>query len=231
MPGGRKTVKILRCIGVLLLATAAVAALPVGALSASPQPSFFNTTEVQSDDLKAFTKWLGALERFSQARKSNAPVKCYPGPGQMQICGNNDWIEFLKSVKDLNKLDQLRQVNERMNKATYVQDKSNWGQNDYWATPQEFMARFGDCEDYAIMKYLSLRMLGWDDNDLRVVAVKDLNLKVGHAILVVYMTAKSGERIPLVLDNQIGTVVKASSIRHYQPVFSINQKSWWRHLG
>ncbi|MEQ8805421.1 MAG: transglutaminase-like cysteine peptidase, partial [Rhodospirillales bacterium] len=151
--------------------------------------------------------------------------------GQMQICGNAEWIEFLKSVKDLNKLDQLRQVNERMNKATYVQDKNNWGQNDYWATPQEFMARFGDCEDYAIMKYLSLRMLGWDDNDLRVVAVKDLNLKVGHAILVVYMTAKSGERIPLVLDNQIGTVVKASSIRHYQPVFSINQKYWWRHLG
>ena len=223
--------KILRCIGVLLFAVTAVAALPVGALSASPQPSFFNTTEVQSDDLKAFTKWLGALERFSQARKSNQPVKCHPGPGQMQICGNTDWIEFLKSVKGLNKLDQLRQVNERMNKATYVQDKNNWGQNDYWATPQEFMARFGDCEDYAIMKYLSLRFLGWAEQDLRVVAVKDLNLKVGHAILVVYMQNKAGERIPLVLDNQIQTVVKADSIRHYQPVFSINEKTWWRHVN
>jgi len=118
-----------------------------------------------------------------------------------------------------------------MNKAKYVQDKNNWGKNDYWATPQEFMARFGDCEDYAIIKYLSLRMLGWKDEDLRVVAVKDLNLKVGHAVLVVYMTTKSGKRIPLVLDNQIKDVVKASSIRHYQPVFSINQKNWWRHLG
>ena len=225
------SVKILRHLRVLIPALAVIVALPVGGLNAAPQPSFFNTKEVQSSNLKAFTKWLGALERFTKERKSNQPLKCYPGPGQMQICGNAEWVNFLKSVKDKNKLDQLRQVNERMNKATYIQDKNNWGQNDYWATPQEFMARFGDCEDYAIMKYLSLRMLGWDDNDLRVVAVKDLNLKVGHAILVVYMTAKSGQRIPLVLDNQIASVVKASSIRHYQPVFSINQKHWWRHLG
>ncbi len=225
------TALVLRKFSLLALAAVFAVGLPVAVSAASPQPSFFNTQEVQSSDLKPFTKWLGALERFSKSRKDNQPIQCQAGPGKLQICGNNDWIEFLKSIKGLNKLDQLRQVNARMNEATYVQDKNNWGQNDYWATPQEFMARFGDCEDYAIMKYLSLRMLGWDDNDLRVVAVKDLNLKVGHAILVVFMTAKSGARVPLVLDNQIGSVVKASSIRHYQPVFSINEKSWWRHLG
>lgn len=225
------TVRIYRNIRLTALAMAFLAALPVGALSASPQPSFFNTKEVQSSDLKAFTKWLSALQRFTKERQSNAGVTCNPGPGQMQICGNAEWVNFLKSIKDLNKLDQLRQVNARMNKASYVQDKNNWGQNDYWATPQEFMARFGDCEDYAIIKYLSLRMLGWDEQDLRVVAVKDLNLKVGHAVLIVYMTAKSGARIPLLLDNQIPDVVKASSIRHYQPVFSINEKNWWRHVN
>lgn len=222
--------KITRIV-LAFLAFAVTAGLSGGTVSAAAEPSFFNTKEVKSDDLKAFTKWLEALGKFAKDRQNPSKLVCNPGPGQMQICGNSEWIEFLKSIKDANKLDQLRQVNARMNKATYVQDQNNWGASDYWASPNEFMARFGDCEDYAIIKYLSLRMLGWDDEDLRVVAVKDLNLKVGHAILVVYMTAKSGERVPLVLDNQIPDVVKASSIRHYQPVFSINQKFWWRHLG
>ena len=206
--------------------------LSAGATHASaPIPSFFNTKELQSSDLKAFTKWTGALARFAEFRKSKKPLVCGPGPGEVKICGDPEWLAFLKEVKPHNRLDQVRLINARMNKAKYIQDQSNWGQSDYWETPYEFMARFGDCEDYAIIKYLSLRMLGWDEQDLRVVAVKDLNLKVGHAVLIVYMTAKSGARIPLLLDNQIPDVVKASSIRHYQPVFSINEKNWWRHVN
>ncbi|MDA0998123.1 MAG: transglutaminase-like cysteine peptidase, partial [Proteobacteria bacterium] len=104
------------------------------------------------------------------------------------------------------------------------------GENDYWATPAEFMTRFGDCEDYAIIKYLSLRRLGWQEKDLRVVAVKDMNLKVGHAVLVVFFKhPTSGQIMSLLLDNQIKQIVQADRVRHYQPVFSLNQFHWWRH--
>jgi predicted transglutaminase-like cysteine proteinase len=117
-----------------------------------------------------------------------------------------------------------------MNKAKYVSDKSNWGRNDYWATPAEFMKTFGDCEDYAIIKYLSLRRLGFKENELHVVAVKDLNLKEGHAVLIVFWKdQKSGKKRSLLLDNQIKKVVDARKVRHYKPVFSINKKNWWRH--
>ena len=34
---------------------------------------------------------------------------------------------------------------------------------------------------------------------------------------------------PMLLDNQIGTVVPANSIKHYQPVYSINEHNWWLH--
>jgi len=82
-----------------------------------------------------------------------------------------------------------------MNKAKYITDKNNWGRKDYWATPAEFMKNFGDCEDYAIIKYLSLRQLGFKESELRVVAVKDLNLKVGHAVLIVFWKdQKSGKK-------------------------------------
>ncbi len=53
---------------------------------------------------------------------------------------------------------------------------------------------------------------------MRVVALQDQNLNLGHAVLVVYV----GDE-PMLLDNQIASVVPANSIRHYNPVFSINE--------
>ena len=66
--------------------------------------------------------------------------------------------------------------------------------------------------------------------NLRVVAVKDLNLKIGHAVLIVFWAdPKTGKKRSLLLDNQIKKVVDSRTIRHYQPVFSINKNYWWRH--
>jgi len=53
---------------------------------------------------------------------------------------------------------------------------------------------------------------------------KDLNLKIGHAVLVVFEGGKT-----YLLDNQIKSVVETKTVRHYKPVYSINDKAWWRH--
>ncbi len=210
-------------------AAAAVWLAPLADSLAAPAPSFFSSKEVRSTDMKAFKKWSQALGKYSKENAAKLKVKC--SSKELRICGYDDWMKFLALIKDKDKITQLKLVNAKMNRAKYVQDNQNWGRQDYWASPGEFMARFGDCEDYAIIKYLSLRKLGWSDDDMRVVAVKDLNLKVGHAVLVVYVThPKTKKRIPLVLDNQIKKVVPAAKVRHYQPVFSINKNFWWRHL-
>ncbi len=192
------------------------------------QPSFFNTVEVQSNNLKSFKKWRAALARYQKEKMSKKKLSC--DAKRLNICDYGDWAKFIDSLKGQSQFAQLKAVNARMNKAKYTTDKANWGQNDYWATPGEFMSRFGDCEDYAIVKYLSLRLLGFKESQLRVVAVKDLNLKVGHAILVVIILDNKNRKRFLVLDNQIKKIVEAKTIRHYQPVFSINSKFWWRHL-
>ena len=59
---------------------------------------------------------------------------------------------------------------------------------------------------------------------MRIVIVQDLNLKVAHAVLAVYLddTIK-------ILDNQIKQVVEAGTIRHYRPIYSVNEESWWLH--
>lgn len=187
------------------------------------KPSFFNTTEQMSTKLDPFKKWNEAVSRFSKEYGAFKAGKC--GATELNKCNFDKWMAFLDGLKGKDLVTQIREINDYMNRAPYITDPVNWGQKDFWATPGEFMAKFGDCEDYAISKYMSLRYLGYAEKDLRVVAVKDLNLKIGHAILVVFYKGA-----PYVLDNQIKQVIPATKIKHYLPVFSINAKAWWKHL-
>ena len=204
------------------LVVAFVLAHPSQGQTAEAKPSFFNSKETSSTNLKPFKKWNDALLRFSKEKADKTKGDCKSK--KLTKCHYDTWMKYLSKQKGKDKMTLVNEINGRMNKAKYVTDNNNWGQKDFWATPGEFMAKFGDCEDYAIIKYLSLRMLGFKENEVRVVAVKDLNLKVGHAILVAFVDGKT-----LVLDNQIKQVVEAKTIRHYQPVFSISSKTWWRH--
>lgn len=185
--------------------------------------SFFRSVETKSSNLGPFKKWTGAMERFTEEKaKEEKRTDC--DTQKFNTCHYQTWQKFLESVRGKPKDVQIEEVNNWANQRNYITDPRNWGEEDYWETPGEFIARFGDCEDYAIIKYLSLRNLGFTDEELRVVAVKDLNLKVGHAILVVFFGGKV-----LLLDNQIKKVVDTSIVRHYEPVFSINRSFWWRH--
>lgn len=202
------------------------AALSVGAATAAwaaADPSFFRSVETKSNNLKPFKKWNGAIARYSEeAAKEEERTDC--DSQRFNTCHYQVWAKYLDGLKDMPKDEQIVEVNSWANQRKYITDPRNWGQKDYWATPGEFIARFGDCEDYAIIKYLSLKRLGFTDEELRVVAVKDMNLKVGHAVLVVLHKGKT-----LLLDNQIKKVVSTEIVRHYQPVFSINETAWWRH--
>ena len=86
------------------------------------------------------------------------------------------------------------------------------------------MSKNGDCEDYAIAKYFSLRWLGLKPEDMRILVLHDMNLRVAHAVLVVYHRGRA-----LILDNQVRGVVEADAIRHYRPIYSINEQHWWLH--
>ena len=52
-------------------------------------------------------------------------------------------------------------MNRFFNNIRFRSDQKTWGKEDYWALPREFLNRgIGDCEDYAIAKYITLRRLG-----------------------------------------------------------------------
>ena len=177
-------------------------------------PKIFGSIELFSTKTTRFPKWLGMLDRFQGGAKL-----C-----ESATCTAKGWKDFIADLKGQDLNTQLKEVNRAFNAHRYILDIKNWGEEDYWATPYQFLKKHGDCEDYAISKYFTLKALGVPVEDMRVVALQDQNLNLGHAVLVVYV----GDQ-PMMLDNQIASVVPANSIKHYNPVFSINEAGWWLH--
>ena len=186
-------------------------------------PSLFNTAESYSRRLQPFQKWNGMLERQVNERT------LYDGPcsaKRFNRCHLQEWRALLASLTGKDRMSQLAAVNEFVNRASYIEDMPNWGVPDYWATPLQFLTKDGDCEDYAIAKFVSLRTLGFSNNELRIAVVDDANLQQPHAVLVVYVDGQA-----LVLDNQIPQIVPSSVIKHYRPIYSINEDTWWLHTA
>ncbi len=214
--------RVLAFLSIALLGvTVAIAAEPSSLESERSYPALFGTSEVRNPRLTPFQKWTGMLSRLTDEQ---ALYEGTCSERRFNRCHLQEWRAMLQELAGKDRLTQLTRVNEYLNKAPYIEDPTNYGVPDYWATPMQFMNRDGDCEDYAIAKFLSLRELGFARDELRVVIVDDLNLKVPHAVLAVYLPDRT-----MILDNQIAQVVPATVIRHYRPIYSINEDAWWLH--
>ncbi|WP_095152950.1 cysteine protease LapG [Pseudomonas sp. Irchel s3b5] len=145
------------------------------------------------------------------------------GEGQQRI---NDWQYLLASQKQIGELAQLNVVNRFFNKQVrYVEDIDLWHEVDYWETPIEALWKgAGDCEDYAIAKYFSLRHLGVPSEKLRITYVKALTQNRAHMVLTYYSTP---EAVPLVLDILIDAIKPASQRTDLLPVYSFNAEGLW----
>lgn len=200
--------------GASLVMAAVLLAAP-GQAAASQYPSLFGTAEVRSANMKAFPKWTGLLERYFG--EIDVPEgQC--DDTSFNQCHLKYWGQFLDNLQDADAMAQLKSIHRYMNETTYIIDPRNWNLKDYWATPKQFFDRDGDCEDYAIAKFMSLRALGWRNDQLRIAVVQDENLGIAHAILIVYFEGEAW-----VLDNQIDKIIKAKRILHYRPYYSINE--------
>lgn len=185
--------------------------------------SIFGTKEVMSTKLAKFQKWTETLKRYAGEEPEELQI-CQVTPTNQ--CHLARWRIFLKQILTKPKREQLDLVNAYLNKWLYVIDPVNYGVKDYWATPKQFMQRAGDCEDYAISKFMSLAHLGFPKSKMRVLVLQDLNLRTAHAVLLVELDGDV-----LMLDNQISTVISADRVKHYKPIYSINEDAWWLHRG
>jgi predicted transglutaminase-like cysteine proteinase len=187
-----------------------------------PQFRIFGSSEVVSTNLTPFPKWTSVLQRDVKHRQTMVKICAMT---KDEACPLQAWQSIVNTAHGQPMRDMLDVVNSRINKITYVTDIVNWGLDDYWETPYEFFSRDGDCEDYAIAKYLTLKALGVPIDAMRVVVLQDNNLNLLHSVLAVEDKGNI-----YILDNQISQVVRDKDIHHYMPIYSINEQGWWRHL-
>jgi predicted transglutaminase-like cysteine proteinase len=144
----------------------------------------------------------------------------------------SEWRQFLSGTGDLPEEEQLRAVNEFFNRTLrFGTDAAIWDQTDYWASPLETMGRGrGDCEDFTIAKYATLKLLGISGEKLRLTYVKariggmSSTLTQAHMVLSYYPTP-TGE--PLILDNLVTDIWPASQRKDLHPVFSFSIENLW----
>jgi predicted transglutaminase-like cysteine proteinase len=134
-------------------------------------------------------------------------------------------IEKNRTQSDLTKLERSNLfVNDRV---SYASDRVVWGVEDYWTTPLEVFGKGrGDCEDYAIAKYVSLLLMDVPVQRLRLVYARARmgSQTVAHLVLSYYETPTAD---PLILDNLIDAILPAKRRPDLFPVFSFNHEGLW----
>ena len=160
----------------------------------------------------------------------NETIAARYGPRAQQLY--REWTDVMRTASGASEAEQLKLVNQFLNRRIQFRDDMEiWGKSDYWATPLEMFSKgAGDCEDYSIAKYLSLRALNIPVDKLRLVYVKariggaQSNVTQAHMV-VAYYPAPDAE--PLILDNLLTTILPASERPDLIPVFSFNASSVW----
>ena len=196
-----------------ILAVAAIAAF--AAPAAAGTPALFNTIEYRTNDHDPLPQWKKAMtkiakEKATYATSSSKAVRA--------------WQAMIRKNKSARQIDQLHAVNGFINQWRYRADSYNYSQSDYWASPAEFFQRSGDCEDYAIAKYVTLRQMGFGAEQLRLVVVKDLNQNLAHAVLAAYVGGDV-----FILDNITSNIRAQADVTEYVPYYSVNEQARWAH--
>jgi predicted transglutaminase-like cysteine proteinase len=206
-----------------LKAVALLGAWLAMAPSVAAQPILLGTTEFRAPSLAALPQWQGVLRRIEAERSIYRA--CAKSKQECPSRAAAAWQAMIRDQAGRAPLAQLDSVNRFLNGWRYKEDAANYGRRDYWATPLEFFLRSGDCEDYAIAKYVTLRQLGFAAEQLRLVVVQDVVRDLAHAVLAVYLD----DRV-YILDNLTKAVLPQEEMDHYVPYYSINETTRWAHV-
>ncbi len=116
---------------------------------------------------------------------------------------------------------RIGEINRAVNLAIRpVSDFARFGVPDVWTTPlTTFASGTGDCEDYAIAKYVALRQTGIAARDLRLVILHDQLANEDHAV-----TAARLDGHWLILDNRRMALLTDTQERNLTPLLALDSE-------
>lgn len=136
-----------------------------------------------------------------------------------------NWAQLIQSSPRYNELEKLRAVTDFFNQIPYQLDSTIWQKENFWANPLELLGKnAGDCEDFAIAKYLTLKAMGVSGQKMRIVYVVAGKLKAPHMVLAYYETPQSP---PLILDNLTPRILYASERPDLRPIYMFSEQAIW----
>lgn len=196
-------------------ATDAVPAVkPLPPVGAEP----FGLFTFRAPENSLWRKWRGlesdlAKERSVLEQCRESAVGC---PSQAA-----QFLRLINAVKSKSGRGRLDEANRAVNQAIrYVSDFAQHGEPDRWTAPlATFATGKGDCEDYAIAKYIALSEAGFPREDLRLVLGRDRVIRQDHAVLAARLDGHW-----LILDSRRSELIDDGELGNFTPMFAINER-------
>jgi predicted transglutaminase-like cysteine proteinase len=169
-------------------------------------------------------KWLGVERKLDDER-----VQLALCDGDRARCVSPAALQFLAIVDNARAREgraRLGEINRAINLAIRsTSDMAQYGQIDVWSSPLvTFATGAGDCEDYAIAKFVALGLAGVSPDDLRIVVMRDTIHGEDHAVAMARLDGHW-----LTLDNRRMAMVEDADVRNYRPLFVIDDQSVMRY--
>jgi predicted transglutaminase-like cysteine proteinase len=130
------------------------------------------------------------------------------------------FLSIIDSARAREGLGRLGEINRSINLAIRpMSDLMQYHVEDQWSSPLATLAAgAGDCEDYAIAKFVALREAGVAPDDLRLVIMRNTLSGEDHAVVAVHF-----EGHWRLLDNRYLVMLEDVQIRRYHPIFVIDE--------
>jgi predicted transglutaminase-like cysteine proteinase len=197
---------------------------PAALVGKSAEPFGLFATVLTDGGLR--DKWLGV-----QHRLDDEMVQLALCDGDRERCVSPAALRFLAIVDAARAREgraRLGEINRAINLAIRpMSDLAQHGQIDVWSSPLvTFASGAGDCEDYAIAKFVALRQAGISPDDLRIVVMRDTIYGEDHAIAAARLDGHW-----LTLDNRRMAMVEDADVRNYRPTFVVDQYGVMQYAG
>ncbi len=197
--------------------TAFLAALFFVPFAQAAESAFLPAKPAHIDQATRVPQWERIIDSYN--RNESAYARCLAAPSLCPSERLKVWSEFISAIQDEPQNIQAAYVNGWFNRMPYREDDWIYGRADHWADLEQFLQYSGDCEDFSVAKYITLRALGFSIEQLKVTMVYDVYSGTDHAFLV----ARIGTQ-EFVLDNRDAAMEPGKFVTRYQPHYAFNEK-------
>ena len=177
----------------------------------------FGLTAFRAPEGVLWTKWRTLMPALEAENSVMERCRAYTESCSLETAR---FVNMIDAAILLRGQPMIQAINNGINGAiAYKSDLAQYGVPDQWGTPLATLkSGFGDCEDYAIAKYVAFLQAGFSSKDLRILLVRDNVSREDHAFLSVRNDGNW-----LVLDNRWSMINPTKDYSRFLPLFAIDQ--------